>query len=94
MKMTSTVQLIVKVVIVMKGFQRGVNIRAMSNNVLKGQLIVLSQFYNQTSSPIKFNKVNGGIEVNKVAALQILEYCEERHMSRTEAEEYLKSPIL
>lgn len=61
------------------------------NDVLKIQQLVLSQLYDQTSSPIRFNKVNNEKEVNKVAALQILKFCEERHMSRVEAEEYLKS---
>lgn len=30
-------------------------------------------------------------DVNKVAALQILRYCEEKHMSRVKAEEYFQS---
>lgn len=61
------------------------------NDILKVQKVVISQLYDQTTSPIRFNKVNDSKEVNKVAALQILKYCEERHMSRVEAEEYLKS---
>ena len=62
-----------------------------NNDMLKVQLLVQELLYDQTTSPLRFNKVNDGKEVNKVAALQILQYCEERHMSRTEAEEYLKS---
>jgi hypothetical protein len=63
-----------------------------NNDLLKVQLLVQLYLYDQSTSPLHFNKVNDGTgEVNKVAALQILQYCEERHMSRTEADEYLKS---
>jgi len=63
-----------------------------NNDILKVQLIVQLYLYDQSTSPLRFNKVNDGTgEVNKVAALQILQYCEERHMSRTEADDYLKS---
>jgi hypothetical protein len=61
------------------------------NDILKIQELLLSHLYDQNTSPIKFNKVNGGKVVNKVAALQILQYAEEHHMSRSEAEDYLKS---
>jgi hypothetical protein len=61
-----------------------------NNDILKIQEVLLSQLYDQRSSPIKFNKVNEGKQVNKIAALQILQYAEEHHMSRTEADEYLK----
>jgi len=63
-----------------------------NNDILKVQLLVQQYLYDQRTSPLRFNKVNDGTDkVNKVAALQILHYCEERHMSRTEADEYLKS---
>ena len=62
-----------------------------NNDVLKVQELLLAHLYDQSTSPIKFNKVNDGKEVNKVAALQILQYAEEHHMSRAEAEDYLKS---
>ena len=58
-----------------------------NNDILKVQSIVQSYLYDQTTSPLHFNKVNNGTgEVNKVAALQIVQYCQERHMSRTDAE--------
>ena len=61
------------------------------NDVLKVQEILLAHFYDQTNSPIRFNKVNDGKDVDKIAALQILQYGEVHHMSRTEGDEYLKS---
>jgi hypothetical protein len=61
------------------------------NDILKVQERLLSHLYDQTHSPIKFNKVNDGQDVDKVAALQILQYGELHHMSRTQGEDYLKS---
>ena len=43
-----------------------------NNDVLKVQELLLAHLYDQSTSPIKFNKVNDGKEVNKVTALQIL----------------------
>jgi hypothetical protein len=46
-----------------------------NNDILKVQLIVQLYLYDQSTSPLRFNKVNDGTgEVNKVAALQILQY--------------------
>ena len=61
------------------------------NDILKVQEVLLSHLYDQTNSLISFNKVNDGKDVDKIAALQILQYGELHHMSRTEGDEYLKS---
>ena len=61
------------------------------NDILKVQEVLLSHLYDQTNSLIRFNKVNDGKDVDKIAALQILRYGELHHMSRTEGDEYLKS---
>ena len=46
------------------------------NDILKVQEILLSHLYDQTNSLITFNKVNDGKDVDKIAALQILQYGE------------------
>ena len=65
-----------------------------TNDILKVQEIFLSHLYDQTNFPIKLNEVNDGKENDKVAALQILQYGEVHHMSRTEGEEYFSSSKL
>jgi len=61
-----------------------------NNDILKVQEILLSRLYDQRAAPTKFNKVNQGKEVDKIAALKILQYIEEHHLSISEANEYLK----
>ena len=61
-----------------------------NNDILKVQETLLSRLYDQRAAPTKFNKVNQGKEVDKIAALKILQYIEEHHLSISEANEYLK----
>ena len=61
-----------------------------NNDILKVQETLLSRLYDQRAAPTKFNKVNQGKEVDKIAALKILQYIEEHHLSVSEANAYLK----
>jgi len=60
------------------------------NDILKLQEIMLSKLYDQRNSSSRFNKVNNGKDVDKLAALKILQYIEEHHLSVVEANEYLQ----
>ena len=61
------------------------------NDILKIQEILLHLLYDHKNSPLKFNKVNNGQVIDMALALHMLHYIESSHMSRIEADAYLKS---
>ena len=65
--------------------------QCIANDVLSVQEFILSRLWDQRTSPLRFNKVNGGKEVDKVVALHHLHYIETHHLSRVEADDYIKS---
>lgn len=60
------------------------------NDIKRLQDLLLLRLYSEFS-PITFNSVNGGKKVNKKLALKLLQYIEDNHLSRKEANEYLLS---
>jgi hypothetical protein len=61
------------------------------NDILKIQEILINLLYDIKNSPSKFNKVNDGKVVDMALALHLLHFIETSHMSRSEADAYLKS---